>query len=107
MIVLVAVALELVLMFNRFIFLNCLVYLLTLAVFILNFFERSCIRFCIVALVLSILLDTLWFSTAANVSQTLLSCILIQSTQASTYVLAGRHKQEDGYGNLPTLRPYC
>ena len=64
---LVSLPIELILVFVRHHFLNSLCYLFVLGIFLLNYFDRSYVRTCLVMMLVSIILDFIWVLAMAGV----------------------------------------
>ena len=56
----VLIALELILMFHKHHFYNLIVYCLVLAVFFLNYFDATYVKFLLANILLSMILDIVW-----------------------------------------------
>ena len=63
----ILIIIELILMFHKHHFYNILVYCLVLAVFFLNYFDSTYVKFLLVNILLSILLDLVWLIVMTTV----------------------------------------
>ena len=58
---------ELILMFVKDPFISSLAYILVFGIYLLNYFDRSYVRVCLGALLVSVILDFIWLFVMAGV----------------------------------------
>ena len=63
-----AVALELILMFVKDPFISCLAYLFVFGIYLLNYFDRYYVRVCMYMLLGSVIFDLIWLIVMAGVN---------------------------------------
>jgi uncharacterized membrane protein len=60
--------LELILMFVKSPFISCLAYIFVFGIYLLNYFDRSYVKVCLWALLVSVIFDLVWLIVLAGVS---------------------------------------